>query len=246
MEEEMDETNDERMSADRTYRGGKLTIAWSEAGRHGLIGRVSLDGEHWASVEWSEKRQQWCIEDVEGRCLTHAASIRGKAASKEEAVALAEAMIRDGRMPSPAEARATTAPRKRAEQEKKAALKQKCKAQREASHEAFRLAEETENTENEAQPLYEMLDEAFDLASANLWKSNSFAALKPRLILHVDAAIARLAYEDISYTWRDVKARLARAKAIYRKLTGAEWAPSAQKERQASTSTPAPAAEGVK
>src|SRR5580700_4689574 len=43
---------------DRTYRAGKLTIAWQPSG---LIGRVSLDGEHWASVEWSEKRQAWCI-----------------------------------------------------------------------------------------------------------------------------------------------------------------------------------------
>jgi len=84
-------------------RGGTLSVSWHA---EGLIGRVSLDGVHWASVEWSEKRQAWCIEDVEGRCLTHTASIRGQAASKDEAVALAETMIRDGRMPSPEEARA--------------------------------------------------------------------------------------------------------------------------------------------
>jgi hypothetical protein len=57
-------------------------------------------------VEWSEKRKQWCIEDCEGRCLAHAASIRGQAASKEAAVSVTEAMIRDGRMPTLQEARA--------------------------------------------------------------------------------------------------------------------------------------------
>jgi hypothetical protein len=44
----------------RVYRKGKLEIFWASDG----LGRVSLDGEHWASVEWSEKRQAWCIEDV--------------------------------------------------------------------------------------------------------------------------------------------------------------------------------------
>jgi hypothetical protein len=90
--------------ADAISRAGAIAVAWSADG----IGRVTLDGEHWASVEWSEKRQRWCIEDVEGRCLAHASSIRGMSASKEEAVALAEAMIRDGRMSSPDQACAPT------------------------------------------------------------------------------------------------------------------------------------------
>src|ERR1700677_335043 len=166
------------MNDDRIDRAGKLMIAWEPSG---LIGRVELDGEHWASVEWSEKRQQWCIEDVEGRCLTHTASIRGRAPSKEEAVALAEAMIRDGRMPSPGEARADAEERRRVEREKRAKRpsEQKRKAEREAEREASRLRWETERAEEEALPLYETLDEAFDLADPDLWKSNSFAALKP-------------------------------------------------------------------
>jgi len=65
------------------------------------IGRIKVDGVLWASVEWSEKRGCWCIEDCEGRCLAHESHIRGQEASAEAAVALATAMIRDGRMPSP-------------------------------------------------------------------------------------------------------------------------------------------------
>ena len=45
------------------------------------IGRLTIGGKHWASVEWSEKRQRWCVEDSEGRCLTHRPSIHGMAAS---------------------------------------------------------------------------------------------------------------------------------------------------------------------
>jgi hypothetical protein len=79
----------------------KLAISWSA---NGLIGRVEVDGEHWASVEWSEERQQWCIEDCAGHGPRNAASIRGAAKSKEEAISLVEAMILDGRMPTPQEA----------------------------------------------------------------------------------------------------------------------------------------------
>jgi hypothetical protein len=67
------------MSGVLQRRKGKLAISWSA---DGLIGRVSLDGQHWASVEWSKKRRQRCIEVVEGHCLAHAASIRGQAASE--------------------------------------------------------------------------------------------------------------------------------------------------------------------
>jgi hypothetical protein len=264
---------EERMDGDnRTYRAGELTIAWQPSG---LIGRVSLDGEHWASVEWSEKRQQWCIEDVEGRCLTYTASIRGQAASKEEAVALAEAMVRDGRMPTPDDARAEAKERRRTAGAKKRkalldalagemtardgraptprevlaesasrrrAEEQKREEDREAEREASRLASEIEADERNAQPLYETLDEAFDLGDPELWRSNSFAALKPRLTIHVEAAIAqlthRVAYEDRhggrnGIYRRGMATKLDRAKAIYRKLTGAEWAPRLSKMSQA-------------
>ena len=38
-------------------------------------------------------------------------------------------------------------------------------------------------------PLYETLSEVFDFADPELWKSNSFAALRPRLIIHVEAVV---------------------------------------------------------
>jgi hypothetical protein len=50
---------DNQEAAADPQRLGKLSISWSTAG---LVGHVSLDGEHWASVEWSEKRQRWCVE----------------------------------------------------------------------------------------------------------------------------------------------------------------------------------------
>lgn len=249
----------------RTYRAGELAIAWQVGG---LIGRLTLDGEHWASVEWSEKRQRWCVEDVEGQCLKHVASIRGQAASKAEAVALAEAMVRDGRMPSPAQARVEHQERQRAKLAKKRAAlaaemtardgrtptprevldevaarrraeEQKRREEREAETERMRLASEIEWDERSAQPLYETLDEAFNLADPDLWKSNSFAALKPRLVLHVEAAIATLHHHVASVNRRASvnrpglrdgfhlknEAKLERAQAIYRKLTGAEWTP---------------------
>jgi hypothetical protein len=59
--------------------------------------------------------------------------------------------------------------------------------------------------------------------------------------MHVEAAITQLAYDEQFYRrrgWPDMradrKARLDRAKAIYRKLTGAEWAPRLSKMSQLS------------
>jgi hypothetical protein len=218
-------------------RDGTIAIQWSGDG----IGLVMLDGKHWASVEWSEKRQQWCVEDVEGQCLRHTTSIHGQAASKEDAVSLAEAMIRDGRMPSPAEARAQANERRRIEREKRAKQpsEQKRQAQRHATDEAFQRSMEAESEEWGAQPFYEAFDDAFDLADPDLWKSNSFASLKPRLIVQVEAAITNLDHERIRAGMRRGwgrrqsvhkfsavnKAKLDRALAIYRKLTGVEWAP---------------------
>jgi hypothetical protein len=221
-------------------RHGPIAIAWTG---DGLIGRLTIGDELWAAVEWSEKRQRWCIEDAEGRCLSHAASIRGSAASKDEAVALAEAMVRDGRMPDPQTARAEAKERRRAERSKrdKRPSEQKRKVERE--REALSLMSETESDERNAQPLYETLDEAFDLGDPELWRSNSFAALKPRLIVHVEAAIARLAYR-VAHEDRcggghgpyrsSLQTKLDRAKAVYHKLTGAEWAPRLSKMSQRS------------
>ena len=84
------------------------------------VGCLIVGGETWGAVEWSEKRGVWCIEDAEGRCLRHASSIQGQAAAKEEAIALAEQMVRDGRMPSPEEAAQRRASERQREREKRA------------------------------------------------------------------------------------------------------------------------------
>lgn len=39
---------------------------------------------------------------------------------------------------------------------------------------------------------YEVLADAFDFAGPDLWKSNSFASLRPRLAIHVRHVIAKL------------------------------------------------------
>lgn len=72
--------------------------------RTGIAEQLVIDGQLWAAVEWSETRLAFCIEDAAGRCLTHHASIHGQHTNKLEAVALAKAMILDGRMPTPEDA----------------------------------------------------------------------------------------------------------------------------------------------
>jgi hypothetical protein len=179
------------MADESNPRLGPISVTWT-ADR--TIGRLYLGEELWAAVEWSEKRQAWCIEDAEGRCLTHTAHIRGTTASKTAAVALAKAMIRDGHLPSPQEARAA----RRARREKR----RDQPAQR-RKREARALAEQTESMlysnawraeerEKVAPPLYEVLADVFDFTDPELWKSNTFAALRPRLVVHLQAAVARL------------------------------------------------------
>ena len=197
-----------------------VTIEWA----YDKVGRLIIDGELWAAVEWSEKRQAWCIEDAEGRCLRHQAHIRGQAAAKDAAIALAEAMIRDGRMPSPQDAhkqlqdrlerqRNTPSAKRRREQQERLsrAWSAKCKAQRE---------------DEQQPPLYEPIADAFDLANPDLWKSNAFASLRPRLIVFVKAAIAKLEADEAYAASRPgrikhergeqarIQARLVRAREI--------------------------------
>ena len=86
---------------DDPRRAGSVVVSIRSDGN----GTLTVDGEMWGAVEWSEKHGVWCIEDAEGQCLNHTASIRGKAESREEAIAFAEQMIREGTMPSPEEAR---------------------------------------------------------------------------------------------------------------------------------------------
>jgi hypothetical protein len=65
---------------------------------------LKIGGVMWSEVEWSPQRRTWCIQDAEGHCLLHCEHIVGQDIDQRTAIALAKAMIRDGRMPTPEEA----------------------------------------------------------------------------------------------------------------------------------------------
>jgi hypothetical protein len=175
-----------------------IKIEWL---RDGSVGRLYIRGEYWGAVEWSERRQAWCIEDAEGQCLAHAASIRGQATSKKAAVALAHEMIRDGRMPDPQQALVEHQQGLKERREKRERQPAQI-AKREARQLAHKresdllFAAYTAKFEDErAPPIVEELGDAFDFADPDLWKSNSWAMIRPRLVLHQRAVVVRLEYE---------------------------------------------------
>jgi hypothetical protein len=216
-----------RFTMSTDVRPGVIAIKWTADG----IGEVTLDGVRFAEVEWSAKRQQWCVQDSEGQCLKHVGSIKGMSASKDEAAALAINMVRDGRIPDPETARAEHRERQRAAKEKRARQpaeirrRERDRRYSDALRDAWRVKAE----EDEAPPLYETLAEAFDFSDPELWKSNSFTALRPRLALHVRAVIAKLE-EDLAfglhhhrgrafYGQNAIETKLARAREILAQLT---------------------------
>ena len=173
---------------DDPRRAGSVVVSLRSDGN----GTLTVDGEMWGAVEWSEKHGVWCIEDAEGQCLNHTASIRGRAESREEAIAFAEQMIREGTMPSPEEARRLhreRLERQREQRDKQPAEIRKAQAREEESR-LLTASFAAERTERAATPFYETFAEAFDLADPDLWRSNSFAMLRPRLLVEVRAAVA--------------------------------------------------------
>jgi hypothetical protein len=178
-------------------RQGSIAITWTADG----IGQVTLDGVVFARVEWSERRQQFCIEDAAGACLRHVGSIKGMSASKDEAAALAINMVRDRRMPDPETAGAEHRERQRAAKAKRARQPAEIRKREEQAEEDRRQSDAStkrwraEAEEDAVPPLYEALADAFDFADPELWKSNSFAALRSRLALHVRSVIAELEYK---------------------------------------------------
>lgn len=216
----MSDTDDQR-------RQRPISVLWD-----GMVGRLLVDGKQWAAVEWSKKRQAWCIEDAEGKCLRHAASIHGQAAAKEEAIAIAQAMICDGTMPSPEQARELHKDEREREREKRANRPSdiRRRQEREKKQRLMDRCFDLQREERFAQPFYEIFADAFDLADPELWKSNSFSAIRPRLIIEVTAAIASMEYDlhdrkgeqrglpDIQQLITEDEAKLARAREILRLL----------------------------
>lgn len=205
-------------------RAQRVTIEWSNDGA--AIGRLYVGGEYWGAVEWSAKRQAWCVEDVEGACLRHVASIRGQAASKAKAVTLAREMIRDGRMPTPQQAREEHTARRTAQAERRGRqpaeqAHQRARAEASATEMALaRIRWAAEADERRAGPLWEALHEVFDFADSELWRSNSFAVLRPRLVVHLKVVVAEL--EDTCMRYRRPLRRRSRAEWEQRLLADAE------------------------
>lgn len=202
-------------------RSQQVKIKWSNDGA--AIGRLYVGGEFWGAIEWSEKRQAWCIEDAEGACLRHVASIRSQTSSRSKAASLAREMIRDGRLPSPEQAKAEHKARRVAQAESRS-RQPAVQARKEAR--AKERAEQRarwglEADERRAQPLWEALHEVFDFADPELWKSNSFGVLRPRLVVHVRVVVAELEQEcrycrkaQAPKLLADAEAKLAKARKV--------------------------------
>jgi hypothetical protein len=124
------------------------------ASKH-AIGRITINGLLWAFVEWSYKRECWCIEDCRGRCLLHEENLRGQEASAEAAAASAIAMIADGRMPAPSVQAAERQRRREQRNRQPAEIRR-----REAQERKYTLMRAQADTN----PLLQVLDEERQLA----------------------------------------------------------------------------------
>lgn len=125
-----------------------------------------IDGQRWAIIEWGGP-QRWCIEDDQHLCLDHIENAPGDRTTLQQAIALAEAMIRDGRMPAPEEAKR---------------LNDERLAQWELQNDVWKHPER----------LYEPLADVLELwgDKPDLVGSNSYAVLRHQLLSLADAAVA--------------------------------------------------------
>jgi hypothetical protein len=115
-------------------------------------------------------------------------------------------MIRDGRMPAPEQAvdrvryyglSPEEIAERQARRERRAQRpsEQRRRARQEEYSRLLDARWQTRLAEKVQLPLYEVLDQVFDFRDPDLWKSNSFASLRPRLNVHVKAAVAKLEAE---------------------------------------------------
>lgn len=128
-----------------------------------------IDGQMWAIIEGAGKR--WCVEDSQSLCLEHIENACDDLKTMDQAIALAEAMIRDGRMPTPEEAKR---------------LWDERKAEEESKREAWTHPER----------LYEPLADTLELwAGTDLARSNSYCQLRDQLIALVTGAVGHFENE---------------------------------------------------
>jgi hypothetical protein len=207
-----DKSFNERLTDARRQK--PINIRWN-----GMIGRIYIDQESWGAIEWSDQRQAWCIEDAEGRCLSHHSHVHGEDKDKDGASSLAEAMIRDGRMPSPEEARKARSERLKRNRERRAKQPSEIKrraarAERDRLWHASYEAEAKDRWTDDDAPLFEVFSDFIDFDDPDLWKSNSFARLRQRLIIHLHAVIAGLEANCYLPPRIDRAARLKRAREV--------------------------------
>jgi hypothetical protein len=93
-------------------RFGVVEVRFRQHGKVAMY-NLTINRQLWACVEWSPSRRAWCVQDASGRCLAHCDAIHGQDVDARTALALAKAMIRDGRMPTPEDAEQQLAERLR-------------------------------------------------------------------------------------------------------------------------------------
>jgi hypothetical protein len=144
-------------------------------------------------------------------------------------------MIRDGRMPSPEQASKHREERLQHDRERRARQPSEIRRRqkREEEERRFHVLVEAESDDQEEPPLWEVVADALDFADPELWKSNSFARLRGRLIVSLKAAIADHEYRLARWgrhLGEDDEQQLARAREILALLTGGPAAAAADAE----------------
>jgi hypothetical protein len=127
-------------------------------------------------------------------------------------------MIRDGRMPTPEAARQARRERLKRDRERRAKQPSEIKrrealAERDRLYSALYKADYEEHVAEREEPLHEALADALDFSDPELWKSNSFARLRDRLIIHLRAVIAETEADRLQLK-DDRDRRLKRAREI--------------------------------
>jgi hypothetical protein len=197
-----------------------ITITWL----HSKTAHLLIDGLRWSEVEWSAKQQAWCIQDAAGRCLHHHSRIHDQASDKEGAIELAQEMIRDGRLPTPEEAEHAESERLRAARERRAKQPSEIrrKQEREARNALWREHCDLKyRQDRQLEPYWSLLADVFDLADPDLWKRNSFAPLREKLILSLKVEITDIEHRRRTMPAK-IKERLERAKSLLALIDGGE------------------------
>jgi hypothetical protein len=124
-------------------------------------------------------------------------------------------MIADGRMPTPEQAKQARRARLEARRAQPAEITRR--QQRQEADRLLHVHRDADFCEREAAPMWEVLDQALNLTDPELWKSNSFAVVRPRLVIALQAYIAKVECEAAGRgRWRQPvdEPRLARAKQL--------------------------------